>query len=124
MRKFLKRCAQTAPRHGFASRAMRLSGVESVLIRGFRAGILILMWRRRVKIEGFHGVKAEVDGHSASDLYTQSHRMVLGEAAVDHSDTDNPHTHILLRGRAANGQNTVVAPNYWPTSSMTGAIWW
>ena len=28
--------------------------------------------------------------------------------AVDHHDTDNPHTHIIIRGRRANGQDLVV----------------
>lgn len=32
--------------------------------------------------------------------------------AVDHYDTDNPHTHIVLRGRADNGQDLVIAPEY------------
>lgn len=32
--------------------------------------------------------------------------------AVDHWDTDNPHTHIVLRGRADNGQDLVIAPEY------------
>ena len=32
--------------------------------------------------------------------------------AVDHWDTDNPHTHVVLRGRAANGQDLVIAPDY------------
>lgn len=31
---------------------------------------------------------------------------------MDHWDTDNPHTHIVLRGRAADGQNLVIAPDY------------
>lgn len=32
--------------------------------------------------------------------------------AVDHYDTDNSHTHIVLRGRADNGQDLVIAPDY------------
>jgi type IV secretory pathway VirD2 relaxase len=36
----------------------------------------------------------------------------LDWVAVDHWDTDNPHTHIVLRGRAADGQNLVIAPDY------------
>lgn len=36
----------------------------------------------------------------------------LDWVAVDHWDTDNPHTHIVLRGRAANGQDLVIAPDY------------
>ncbi|QBR39549.1 DUF3363 domain-containing protein [Kerstersia gyiorum] len=36
----------------------------------------------------------------------------LDWVAVDHWDTDNPHTHIVLRGRADNGQDLVIAPDY------------
>ncbi|MBN9475831.1 MAG: conjugal transfer protein [Bordetella sp. SCN 68-11] len=36
----------------------------------------------------------------------------LDWVAVDHHDTDNPHTHIVLRGRADNGQDLVIAPDY------------
>lgn len=43
----------------------------------------------------------------AVDLETR-----LDWVAVDHWDTDNPHTHIVLRGRADNGQDLVIAPDY------------
>ena len=36
----------------------------------------------------------------------------LDWVAVDHWDTDNPHTHIVLRGRSANGRDLVIAPDY------------
>lgn len=47
----------------------------------------------------------------ATDLETR-----LDWVAVDHWDTDNPHTHIVLRGRAGEGrgkgQDLVIAPDY------------
>lgn len=43
----------------------------------------------------------------ATDLETR-----LDWVAVDHWDTDNPHTHIVLRGRAADGSDLVIAPPY------------
>jgi type IV secretory pathway VirD2 relaxase len=43
----------------------------------------------------------------AVDLETR-----LDWVSVDHWDTDNPHTHVVLRGRAANGQSLVIAPDY------------
>ncbi len=43
----------------------------------------------------------------AVDLETR-----LDWVAVDHWDTDNPHTHIVLRGRADNGHDLVIAPDY------------
>ncbi|CAM4004490.1 DUF3363 domain-containing protein [Bordetella tumulicola] len=36
----------------------------------------------------------------------------LDWVAVDHWDTDNPHTHIVLRGRDDNGKDLVIAPDY------------
>jgi hypothetical protein len=36
----------------------------------------------------------------------------LDWVAVDHWDTDNAHTHVVLRGRASNGQDLVIAPDY------------
>ncbi len=36
----------------------------------------------------------------------------LDWVAVDHHDTNNPHTHIVLRGRADNGQDLVIAQEY------------
>jgi len=39
----------------------------------------------------------------AVDLETR-----LDWVAVDHWDTDNPHTHVVLRGRAASGQDLVI----------------
>ena len=32
--------------------------------------------------------------------------------AVDHGDTDNPHTHVLLRGKTADGQDLVIGRDY------------
>ena len=32
--------------------------------------------------------------------------------AVDHHDTDNPHTHIVVRGRRANGQDLVLSKDF------------
>jgi type IV secretory pathway VirD2 relaxase len=43
----------------------------------------------------------------AKDLETR-----LDWIAVDHWDTDNPHTHIVLRGRTATGEDLVIAPSY------------
>ena len=36
----------------------------------------------------------------------------LDWVAVDHWDTDNPHTHIVLNGRSADGQDLVIARDY------------
>jgi type IV secretory pathway VirD2 relaxase len=32
--------------------------------------------------------------------------------AVDHHDTDNPHTHLILRGRRANGQDLILPKDF------------
>ena len=46
-------------------------------------------------------------GQMAKDLGTK-----LDWAAVDHWNTDNPHVHIILRGRADDGQDLVIARDY------------
>ena len=46
-------------------------------------------------------------GQMEKDLGTK-----LDWAAVDHWNTDNPHVHIILRGRADDGQDLVIARDY------------
>ena len=36
----------------------------------------------------------------------------LDWVGVDHWNTDNPHVHVLIRGRADNGQDLVISPDY------------
>ena len=58
-------------------------------------------------LEDLHGYTRELMRRMATDLETR-----LDWVAIDHWDTDNPHTHVVLRGRAANGQDLVIAPDY------------
>ncbi|MEO9230019.1 MAG: DUF3363 domain-containing protein [Devosia sp.] len=73
----------------------------------------------------FRFIVSVEDAGELADLrdYTREfvHRMStdlqtpLDWVAVDHWDTDNPHTHIVLRGRAGmerGGQDLVIAPDY------------
>ncbi|WP_244409654.1 relaxase/mobilization nuclease domain-containing protein [Methylorubrum populi] len=49
------------------------------------------------------------------DLMSQMEKDLgtkLDWAAVDHWNTDNPHVHIILRGRADDGQDLVIARDY------------
>jgi len=59
------------------------------------------------QLEELRGYTRELMQRMATDLETR-----LDWVAVDHWDTDNPHTHVVLRGRAANGQDLVIAPDY------------
>ena len=63
------------------------------------------------ELEDLRGYTREFMQRMTTDLETR-----LDWVAVDHWDTDNPHTHIVLRGRAGegrgNGQDLVIAPNY------------
>lgn len=48
-------------------------------------------------------------------LMTQVERDLqtrLEWVAVDHADTDNPHSHVLLRGKTADGQDLVIGRDY------------
>ena len=49
----------------------------------------------------------ELMGQMEKDLGTK-----LDWAAVDHWNTDNPHVHIILRGRTDDGQDLVIARDY------------
>jgi type IV secretory pathway VirD2 relaxase len=56
------------------------------------------------------GLKSFIRGHMAQmqrDLDTK-----LDWVAVDHWDTDNPHTHVVLRGKDDHGTDLVIARSY------------
>lgn len=63
------------------------------------------------ELEDLRGYTGEFMQRMATDLETR-----LDWVAVDHWDTDNPHTHIVLRGCAGEGrgksQDLVIAPDY------------
>jgi type IV secretory pathway VirD2 relaxase len=63
------------------------------------------------ELEDLRGYTREFMQRISTDLETR-----LDWVAVDHWDTDNPHTHIVLRGRAGEGrgkgQDLVIAPDY------------
>jgi len=57
---------------------------------------------------------ADLEGF-ARDLMRQMEKDLgtkLDWAAVDHWNTDNPHVHIILRGRADDGQDLVISRDY------------
>ena len=63
------------------------------------------------ELEDLRGYTREFMRRMATDLETR-----LDWVAVDHWDTDNPHTHIVLHGRSVEsrgkGQDLVIAPDY------------
>ena len=63
------------------------------------------------ELEDLRGYTRKFMQRMTTDLETR-----LDWVAVDHWDTDNPHTHIVLRGRAGDGrgkgQDLVIAPDY------------
>lgn len=63
------------------------------------------------ELEDLRDYTREFMQRMSTDLETR-----LDWVAVDHWDTDNPHTHIVLRGRAGEsrgkGQDLVIAPDY------------
>ncbi|HEL5339991.1 TPA: relaxase/mobilization nuclease and DUF3363 domain-containing protein [Stenotrophomonas maltophilia] len=70
----------------------------------------------------FRFIVSAEDGEQLDDLRTYTrHLMARMEAdlgtrlewvAVDHWNTDNPHTHIVLRGRDDTGQDLIIAGDY------------
>lgn len=61
------------------------------------------------ELEGLRGYTRSLMARMAVDLETR-----LDWVAVDHWDTDNPHTHVVLRGRSGEGRGAdlVIAPDY------------
>ncbi|ULH06450.1 DUF3363 domain-containing protein [Alcaligenes faecalis] len=70
----------------------------------------------------FRFIVSPEDAQHLQDLRAYTRRLMelmevdletrLDWVAVDHWDTDNPHTHIVLRGKADHGQDLVIAPEY------------
>ncbi len=59
------------------------------------------------EIGDLRGYTRELMSRMEADLGTR-----LDWVAVDHWDTDNPHTHVVLRGVAETGENLVIARDY------------
>lgn len=60
-----------------------------------------------VDLEDLRGFTRQLMQRMAVDLETP-----LDWVAVDHWDTDNPHTHIVLNGRTAGKEDLLIAPDY------------
>jgi type IV secretory pathway VirD2 relaxase len=70
----------------------------------------------------FRFIVSPEDGHSVANLQVFTRNLMaqmqkdlgteLDWVAVDHWDTDDPHTHILLRGKDSNGDDLVIAREY------------
>jgi type IV secretory pathway VirD2 relaxase len=58
-------------------------------------------------LEDLRGFTRQLMQRMAVDLETP-----LDWVAVDHWDTDNPHTHIVLNGRTAGKEDLLIAPDY------------
>jgi type IV secretory pathway VirD2 relaxase len=59
------------------------------------------------ELENLRTFTRELMGDVARDLGTK-----LDWVAVDHWNTDNPHVHVLIRGRAEDGQDLVISRDY------------
>ena len=60
-----------------------------------------------LELEDLRGFVRQLMHRMEIDLETP-----LDWVAVDHWDTDNPHTHIVLNGRTADKEDLVIAPDY------------
>lgn len=70
----------------------------------------------------FRFIVAPEDGGELDDLRTYTRHLMnrmeadlgtrLDWVAVDHWNTDNPHTHLILRGRDDTGQDLIIAGDY------------
>lgn len=60
-----------------------------------------------LELEDLKGFTRQLMARMETDLETR-----LDWVAVDHWDTDNPHTHIVLNGHTSDGRDLVIAPDY------------
>lgn len=60
-----------------------------------------------LELEDLRGFTRQLMRRMAIDLETR-----LDWVAVDHWDTDNPHTHIVLNGRTSTQEDLVISPDY------------
>lgn len=68
---------------------------------------LIVAPEDAAELQDLRAFTREVMARVESDLGTR-----LDWVAVDHWDTDNPHIHVVLRGRDDSGKDLVIAPAY------------
>jgi len=73
-------------------------------LRHFR---IILSAEEGIRLRDLQAYTREVMARAGAALGTE-----LSWVAVDHHDTDNPHTHIVVRGRRANGQDLVLPRDF------------
>ncbi|MEQ1617497.1 MAG: hypothetical protein ABL883_04020 [Terricaulis sp.] len=84
-----------------AARAEAWAGSDR---RHFR---IILSAEEGARLQDLPSYTREVMARAEAVLGTK-----LAWVAVDHHDTDNPHTHIIVRGRRANGQDLVLPKDF------------
>ncbi|HEV7228046.1 relaxase/mobilization nuclease domain-containing protein [Brevundimonas sp.] len=70
----------------------------------------------------FRFIVSPEDAHELADLRATTRELMgqmsqdlgskLDWVAVDHWNTDNPHVHVLVRGRADDGSDLVISPDY------------
>lgn len=85
-------------------------------------GAAILELWAKSDLRHFRIILSAEEGGQLRDLQTYTREVMaragaaldteLSWVAVDHRDTDNPHTHIVLRGRRANGQDLVLPRDF------------
>ena len=84
--------------------AARLDAWAKSDLRHFR---IILSAEEGARLRDLQAYTREVMARAGAALGTE-----LSWVAVDHHDTDNPHTHIVVRGRRANGQDLVLPRDF------------
>jgi type IV secretory pathway VirD2 relaxase len=84
--------------------AVRLEQWAKSDLRHFR---IILSAEEGGRLRDLPAYTREVMARAGAALGTE-----LSWVAVDHKDTDNPHTHIVVRGRRSNGQDLVLPRDF------------
>ncbi len=71
-----------------------------------------LMWRLIVSPED--ALRLDLEQHARDLVVSMEHDLEtrLEWIGIDHNNTDNPHVHLLIRGRNERGQKLELAPEY------------
>ena len=81
-------------------------------LRGWQQAGDARLWKFIVSPE--HGDRLDLKAHTCA-LVSHMERDLgtrLEWVAIDHYNTDNPHVHLLVRGRDARGQALLISPDY------------
>lgn len=81
-------------------------------VRGWQEGGDELVWKLVVSPERGHRIDLRGHARSLMEQVSEDLQTPLEWVAIEHQNTDNPHVHVLLRGRREDGAALEIDPDY------------